>query len=120
MPEPETLEAQHVVLIRDDWLQRAGLGRHLQVEVLPGEIRLSPGRAETQTGEPTEAGLEALRRLGENAPQREAADPSPQPEFKVGSERGWAIWRRLGEGAGPGKYGDMAGNHDKYLYGEKQ
>jgi hypothetical protein len=55
------------VWIDEEWLRTAGLGRNLQIEVQPGEIRISDLPEEGISHEPSPRGWEAFRDMGRRA-----------------------------------------------------
>ena len=61
------LTVQEGVWIDEEWLRTAGLGRNLQIEVQPGEIRISDLSAERTSDEPSPRGWEAFRDMGRKA-----------------------------------------------------
>ena len=40
MPEKEIIHVQQGVWIDEQWLQKAGLGTHVKIEFMPGEIHI--------------------------------------------------------------------------------
>jgi hypothetical protein len=55
------------VWIDEEWLRTAGLGRHLQIEVQPGEIRISDLPTEEVSAAPSARGWETFRDMGRKA-----------------------------------------------------
>jgi hypothetical protein len=64
------------VWIHEEWLRTAGLGRNLQIEVQPGEIRISDLPAEGISDESSARGWEAFRDMGRNAQPGKLRDAS--------------------------------------------
>lgn len=67
MAEEQLLEVQPGIWIDVRWLQQAGLSSHYQVVVLPGEIRISGVKDDTQQEAPSEKAWNVLRCLGSDA-----------------------------------------------------
>jgi hypothetical protein len=55
------------VWIDEEWLRTAGLGRNLQIEVQPGEIRISDLPVEGLLDKPSPRGWETFREMGRKA-----------------------------------------------------
>jgi hypothetical protein len=87
--ERAMLDVQQGVWIDEQWLQKAGLGKHLQIVVQPGVVQILPG--------PTKP---------------EAMLTEPQEALALG----WEIFRTLGNDAQPGRLPNAAVDHDRYLY----
>jgi hypothetical protein len=64
----EVVEVQQGVWIDERWIHGAGLGRHLQIVVYPGEIRILPARSPAERSE-SSRGWEVFRTLGNDAPR---------------------------------------------------
>ncbi len=69
------------VWIDEEWLRTAGLGRDLQIEVQPGEIRISDLPAERKSDEPSLRGWETFRDMGRKA------KPGKLPNASVDHDR---------------------------------
>jgi hypothetical protein len=61
------LKVREGVWIDEEWLRSAGLGRNLQINVQPGEIRISDLPTESTSDEPSPRGWEAFREMGRHA-----------------------------------------------------
>jgi len=66
MPEVR-VTVREGVWIDEEWLRTAGLGRHLQIDVQPGEIRISDLTADAVAEEPSPRGWETFRDMGRKA-----------------------------------------------------
>jgi hypothetical protein len=69
------------VWIDEEWLRTAGLGRTLQIEVQPGEIRISDLPTEDISDEPSPRGWEAFRDMGRKA------QPGKLPNASIDHDR---------------------------------
>jgi hypothetical protein len=67
------MQTKHIINVRQGvwidkrWLQKAGLGSRLQVEMKTGEIRIQTASKANKDIEPTEKGRSIFQTLGDNA-----------------------------------------------------
>ena len=67
MPIKQILNVSQGVWIDKRWLQKAGLGSRLQVEMRTGEIRIQTASKTNEDIEPSEKGWHTFQTLGDNA-----------------------------------------------------
>jgi len=67
MPEKEIIYVKQGVWIDEQWLQKAGLGPRVQIESIPGEIRIHSVSALSGEKKPSQKGWNAFRTLGDDA-----------------------------------------------------
>ncbi|MGD9974142.1 MAG: hypothetical protein AB7S77_13865 [Desulfatirhabdiaceae bacterium] len=67
MPAKETIHVQQGVWIDQHWLQLAGLGTHVKIEFIPGEIRIQSATDLADEKRPSQKGWNTLSTLGDDA-----------------------------------------------------
>ncbi len=67
MQTKQILNVSQGVWIDKRWLQKAGLGSRLQVEMRTGEIRIQTASKTNEDVEPSEKGWYTFQTLGDNA-----------------------------------------------------
>lgn len=67
MPGKEIIHIQQGVWIEEQWLKKAGLGMHVQIKFLPGEIRIQSAPPLPGEKKPSRKGWNTLRTLGDDA-----------------------------------------------------
>jgi hypothetical protein len=63
MAEQQVLDVQHGIWLDADWLEKAGLGSHIQVIVQPGEIRILTAPPESEPPKESEDGWDVFLSL---------------------------------------------------------
>ena len=63
MAEYQILDIQHGIWLDVGWLEKAGLGSHIQVIVQPGEIRILSGSPDAVAPEKSEDGWDVFLSL---------------------------------------------------------
>ena len=66
MEKKQILNVSQGVWIDKRWLQKAGLGSRLQVEMRTGEIRIQAAAEKTKEVKPSEKGWDTFQTLGDN------------------------------------------------------
>ena len=67
MQKETVLDVTQGVWIDERWLQKAGLGSRVRVEMRTGEIRIRAASKTAEEIEPSQKGLDFLKTLGDNA-----------------------------------------------------